>query len=187
MTARDRRAGPGSSDALEPAAIKDLYERKARALHRRPELARGVGQTRVRLGVGLTCQVEASGGPVRVDLPPADGGTGAAPGPADLFRAGLGACLALDYRLWAARLEVALTAVDIDLDIEFDARGALLRETEVPAGWRRLMVNVTVYSPAPAAEVARVVELGNARCPVLGSLSPAIERIHLLHVVPPPG
>jgi uncharacterized OsmC-like protein len=184
VAAERKRPGPA---ALGPTALKDLYERKARVLHRRPELGRGAGQTRVRLGAaGLACEVEGSGGPVLVDLPPADGGTGAAPAPADLLRASLGACLAMDYRLWAARLDVRLDGVEIDLGVEFDTRGSLLSETEVAAGWRRLIVSVTVTSGAPAADLARVVALANSRCPLLGSLSPAIDRVHLLAIVPAP-
>jgi len=173
--------------ALKPAALKDLYERKARALHRRPELARGAGHTRVRLaGAGLACSVDGGDREVQVDLSPADGGTGTAAGPGDLLRASLGACLAMGYRLWAARLEVPLAAVEIDLTAEFDARGALLPETEVRAGWRRLTCAVTIHSSAPVADVARMVDLANLRCPVLATLSPAIERVHVLTVVPSP-
>jgi uncharacterized OsmC-like protein len=186
-----KRASP---PALKPAALKDLYERKARALHRRPELARGAGYTRVRLPeAGLACQVEGDDGQVRgdlrVDLAPADGGTGTAAGPGDLLRASLGACLAMDYRLWAARLDVPIGAVEIDLTVEFDARGALLAETDIRPGWRRLTCAVTIHSAAPAADVARVVDVANARCPVLANQSPAIERVHALTVVlptPPP-
>jgi putative redox protein len=184
VATESRRAGPA---ALKPAALKDLYERKARALHRRPELARGAGHTRVRLGNdGLACLVEGSDRQVQVDLAPADGGTGTAAGPSDLMRASLGACLAMDYRLWAARLDVPLGAVEIDLVAEFDERGALLTETEIRPGWRRLTCAVTIQSAAPAVDVARVVEVANAHCPGLANLSPAIERVHALTVVPSP-
>jgi uncharacterized OsmC-like protein len=177
----------GDLAALKPAALKDLYERKARALHRRPELARGAGYTRVRLPeAGLACQVEDGDRQVRVDLSPADGGTGTAAGPNDLMRVSLGACLAMDYRLWAARLDVPIGTVEIDLTVEFDARGALLADTEIRPGWRRLTCAVTIHSGAPRADVARVVDVANAHCPVLANLSPAIDRKHVLTVVPSP-
>lgn len=183
MAANRKRSGP---PALKPAALKDLYERKARALHRRPELARCAGYTRVRLpDDGLACQVEGGDRQVEVDLTPADGGTGTAAGPSDLMRASLGACLAMDYRLWAARLDVPIGAVEIDLTVEFDARGALLADSDIRPGWRRLICAVTIHSAAPAADVARVVDVANARCPVLANLSPAIERLHALTVVVP--
>jgi uncharacterized OsmC-like protein len=184
VAAQRRRGDP---TALKPAALKDLYERKARALHRRPELARGAGYTRVRLPeAGLACQVEDGDRQVRVDLSPADGGTGTAAGPHDLMRASLGACLAMDYRLWAARLDVPMGTVEIDLTVEFDARGALLADTEIRPGWRRLTCAVTIHSGAPRADVAHVVDVANAHCPVLANLSPAIERTHVLTVVPSP-
>jgi uncharacterized OsmC-like protein len=171
--------------ALKPAALKDLYERKARALHRRPELARGAGYTRVRLPeAGLACQVDDGDLQLPVDLAPADGGTGTAATPHDLMRASLGACLAMDYRLWAARLDVPIGSVEIDLTVEFDARGALLADSEIRPGWRRLTCAVTIHSGASRADVARVVDVANARCPVLANLSPAIERVHVLTIVP---
>jgi uncharacterized OsmC-like protein len=182
----DQRARKGPQ-ALKPAALKDLYERKARALHRRPELARGAGYTRVRLPEdGLACHAEGGQADVQVDLAPADGGTGTAAGPADLLRASLGACLAMGYRLWAARLEVPIGAVEIDLTVEFDARGALLADSDVRPGWRRLTCAVTIHSGAPRADVARVVDVANARCPILANLSAAIERAFALTVVPSP-
>ena len=65
-----------------------------------------------------------------------------------------------------------MAAVEIDLTVEFDARGALLPDTEVRPGWRRLTCAVTIHSSAPAADVARMVDLANARCPVLADAVP---------------
>ena len=40
------------------AGLKDLYERKRRAMSRRPSFARTTGQAYVRLRDGLCCEVE---------------------------------------------------------------------------------------------------------------------------------
>ena len=82
---------------------------------------------------------------------------------------GLGACLAMDYRLWAARLDVPLAAVEIDLAIEFDARGALLDDHRdpprlAPADLRR---DHPQFGPR-APIVAHVVDVANAHCPCAG-------------------
>jgi uncharacterized OsmC-like protein len=169
---------------LDPVQLKELYERKARALSRRPELARARGVLRVRLEDGLRCEVDTGDRDLTVDLPAAEGGAGAGPQPADLVRAGLGAALAIGYKTWAARLEIPLRGVQIEIGSDHDARGQLLPDSEVAPGWQRLVVDVIIESDAPAEDVTRVAELAHRRCPLLSLLSPAVERVFRLQIVP---
>jgi uncharacterized OsmC-like protein len=174
-----------SGVAVTAAQIKALYELKARALAARPGYGRSAAQAFVRLGDGLSCEVEQSNGRLRVDLPTDDGGTASALHPGELMRASLGACLALGYRIWAARLEVALDRVEVEVTCEYDARGQLGLDDTVAVGWQQLSVDVVAVSDAPEPEVRRVIETADRYSPMLANLSSEIRRRHRLRVVPP--
>jgi uncharacterized OsmC-like protein len=165
--------------------MKELYDRKARAMERRPAFGRGSGYARATLVDGLTCDVELEDRTLRADQPAGEGGAGSGPHPGQLMRASLGACLAMGYRLWAARLEVPIDGVEVQVQVEFDARGQA-GVADVAIGWQRLRFDVVVASAAPEADVRRVVETADRLSPMLANLDPRIERSSRLTVVIPP-
>lgn len=165
--------------------LRALYEQKRVALRRHPSLARSTVHAHVRLGSGLSCEVRHGERVTLADLPGSEGGGGSAGGPGDLMRASLGACLAMSYRAWGARLGIELAAVEVSITVEFDARGQLGLADDVAIGWQRLLFDVCVVSEAPAAEVRRLVEHADRLSPMLANLSPAIERVHTLSVQRP--
>lgn len=167
---------------MTAAGLKDLYERKRRAMLRRPSFGRTEGQAHARLGDALLCEVEEATWRTRVDQAPDEGGTGSAPHPGQMMRASIVACLAMGYRVWGARLDVVIEAVEVDVVCESDARGQLGIEG-VPIGWQRIIVDVCIASRASEADVRRVVETTNRLSPLLANLSPAIERVHHLRIV----
>src|SRR5262249_43968824 len=131
------------------------------------------------------CEVEHDDRTMRVDTPVGEGGgaTGASPG--QLMRASIGACLAIGYRNWAARLGVPVDGVEVQLGCEVDARGQLGVAGDVAVGWERLRVGVTIASAGPEADVRRMVETADRLSPMLANIAPAVERIHHLTVVAP--
>ena len=62
-----------------------------------------------------------------------------------MMRAGLVACLAMGYRMWGARLDVAIDDVEVDVMCESDVRGQL-GIADVPIGWQRIVVDVRIAS-----------------------------------------
>jgi uncharacterized OsmC-like protein len=186
MPAAAARYQPAELRASEvtDADLKDLYERQASAYIKRPDFAVGGGSARVRLLEDLRCEVAHGDRVMLSDLPVNEGGTGIAPHPGQLMRASLGACLAMGYRLWGARLEVPVDRVVVEVTCEFDARGQMGLSDEVPVGWRRIQVDVTIASPAPPARVQALVAHANRRSPMLANLSPDILQLHHLTVLP---
>lgn len=172
---------------MKAAEIKELYDRKARAMQRRPAFGRGSGYARAYLLDGLTCDVELEDRTLRADQPRGEGGSGSGPHPGQLMRASLGACLAMGYRLWAARLDVPIDGVEVEVQAEFDARGQAGVAGDVPVGWQRVRFDVAVTSPAPEADVRRVVETADRLSPMLANLDPRIERAFRLTVSRPRG
>ncbi len=169
---------------MNAAGLKDLYERKRRAMQKRPSFARSTGQAHVRLGDGFSCDVEEGAWRTRIDQSVEAGGTGTAPHPAQMMRAAIVACLAMGYRQWGARLDVAIDEVEVDMLCETDVRGQL-GIADVPIGWERMLVDVCIVSRAPEADVRRVVETADRLSLLLANLSPSIKRVHRLRVVRP--
>jgi uncharacterized OsmC-like protein len=165
--------------------LKDLYERKARAINKRPSFAAESAYARAQVGAELTCEVDLGDRRMRVDVPAEEGGHGVAAHPGQLMRASLGACLAVGYKLWGARLEIPVDAVAVDVTCEYDARGQLGLSPDVRVGWRRVTFEVTVTSAAAEADIRRVVETADRLNPLLANLSPEIERVHRLWVSRP--
>ncbi len=171
---------------MTAAELRDLHDRRSRAMLRRPSFAAGSGHAQVRHLDGLRYEVVHDGRSLVVDLPPEDGGSGSAAYPGQLLRASVGACLAMGYQLWSARLDIPIDRVDVELYCEYDARGQLGLSEEVPVGWRRIDVSVTVYSAAPASEIQRLIAHANRLSPMLANLSRDIQQVHHLTVVAPP-
>lgn len=169
---------------MKSGEIKALFERRANAMARRPDLARGNGHSRVSMGDGFRCEVEHEDRRGVVDQSAALGGH-AGPDPEQLMRASLGASLAMGYRLWGARLGVAIDAVTVELSCEYDARGQLGLSDDVAVGWLHVRFDVTITSAAPEENVRRVVATADARSPMLANLSAAVRRTHGLTVVRP--
>jgi uncharacterized OsmC-like protein len=166
-------------------ALKDLYDRRARVMANRPELARTSGHVHVRLTDGLACAVDGAHVAPLLGLSAGDdGASGDHRSPEQLLRASLAASLALGYRSWSARLEIAVDGIEVELHTDDDARGQLLLETDVAPGWQRIHTVVTIVSDAPAADVQRVVDCANRHCLVLATLSRDIEQVHQLRVLP---
>jgi uncharacterized OsmC-like protein len=170
---------------MKDAALRDLYERRRRALLRRPAFARASGEARAGLRAGdEACDVEQSGSVLRVELPADDGGSGSGLHPAALMRASLAAGLALGYRLWAARLGVGLDGVCVDVVCESDARGELGIADDVAAGWQRVIFQVVLTSAAAETDVRRVVEIANRLNPTLANLAPTVARVWRVTIAP---
>ena len=170
---------------MKLAELKALFDRKARAMTRRPAFGRGVGQARIRLGEGLACEVEHLDRQLLlVDQPPSEGGRGAGTPPDELMRASIGASLAIGYRVWGARLGVAIETVELEMTCEYDLRGQLGVADDVSAGWQSVRFDVTIASNAREEAVRHVVETADRHDPMLANLAPGVRRVHHLSIVP---
>jgi uncharacterized OsmC-like protein len=165
--------------------IRDLYDRQRRAMARRPSFGLARPTARVRLVGDLACEVEQEAWRTRVDEPVQDGGGGTAPHPGQLMRAAVGACVAVGYRVWGARLGVAIDDVEVNVVCELDARGQLGFADGISPGWQRIELDVRIASAAPETDVRRVVATADRLSPMLANLSPAIARVHKLTIVRP--
>ena len=104
-----------------------------------------------------------------VDEPPLIGGTDTGPTPVELVLAALGTCQEIVYATYARVLGIPLDGLEVSAEGRLDLRG-FFGVAEVPAGFQDVTFTVDIASPAPAADVARLVEAVNAHCPVLDIL-----------------
>ena len=154
--------------------IKTTFERNAKAMALRPSLGQGTARTKVTLRDGLTCDVEDGNWKLTVDASPKSGGDGRGPDPGVYGRAALGSCLAIGYRLWAAKLGVEIKTVEVEVQADYDS-GPHYGVSDDPPGYRQVRYIVTVESDAPEADVLKVLDTADARSPVRDDFARALD------------
>jgi uncharacterized OsmC-like protein len=154
--------------------IKSTFERNAKAMTLRPSLGQGTARTKVTLRDGLTCDVEDGNWKLTVDASPKSGGDGRGPDPGVYGRAALGSCLAIGYRLWAAKLGVEIKTVEVEVQADYDS-GPHYGVSDDPPGYRRVRYIVTVESDAPEADVLKVLDTADARSPIRDDFARALD------------
>jgi uncharacterized OsmC-like protein len=142
-------------------AVRMAFERNAKALSLRPSIGRGTAVTRVRVRDGVTCDIEEGPWKLVADLSEKWGGSEQGPNPGVYGRAAFGSCLAIGYIRWAAKLGVPIDALEVEVQADYDsaAEHAL---TNDPPGYRQVRYVVTAQSPAPEADVLRVLNTADA-------------------------
>lgn len=160
-----------ASRRADATAVADAIERLEGLLERRPGFGRGTSTSVTTAGEGLRCSSEE--GPWRVDsdMSKSFGGGDGAPSPGVLLRASLGSCLAIGYKLRAAKHGVELTSVRVTVEADSEVAGMLDTDAPAPPGWTEFRYHVEVESPAPATEVERVLDEGDRLSPLLDALA----------------
>jgi len=147
----------------DPREIKARFERNARAVALRPSVGKYTSVSKVRLRDGLTCDIEEGPWKLVADLDQASGGEHAGPTPGVYGRAALGSCLAIATAQWAAKHDVPIEELEVEVQSDADAAGAY-GVTDAPPGYTRVRCIVTVKSPAPEARVREVLDTATERC-----------------------
>lgn len=162
-----------AADEVEsrPARIAGAVARLEHLLDRRPGFGRGMSTSVTTVTDGLRCTTEEGPWHLESDMSPAFGGDASAPSPGALLRASLGSCLAMGYRLRAARRGVELTLVRVTVEADAELAGMLDADSPAPPGWTEFRYHVEVASPAPANEVQRVLDDGDRLSPLLDALA----------------
>jgi uncharacterized OsmC-like protein len=145
--------------------LGELLERNAKAVALRPSLGQKTARTKVRLKPGLECELTEGPWKLTIGMGEKSGGTNAGPNPGVLGRGALASCLAMGYAMWAARLGVRLDSLEVEVEADYDNRGELGVSTEVPPGYTQVRYIVTVASPAPEADVRRVLDTADTFSP----------------------
>jgi uncharacterized OsmC-like protein len=79
------------------------------------------------------------------------GGDHDAPNPGDLLCAALATCLDSTIRIIAARHQITLTSLEVDVTGDLDVRGTLMVDRQVPVGFQKLRCRVDLKA-APGTD-----------------------------------
>lgn len=161
--------GPSLSGPQEPRprTIASSIARLEALLAGRSDFGRTTNRCVTTSIDGLRCSTEEGIWTHAADLPPSLGSIASAPSPGMLVRAALGSCLAMGYRLRAAKHDVELTFIRVTVETDSELAGLLLPDAAAPPGYTEVRYHVEVESPAPADDVRRVIEEGDRLSPML--------------------
>lgn len=144
-----------------PTQIKEALERNVKVLGARPSVGQGTARTTARLRPGLECEVTDGPWTMQVGMTEKYGGTGAHPNPGSYGRAALASCLTVGYAMWAARLDIPIDRLEVEVQADYDVRGELGVATDVRPGYKAVRYIVTIESPAPESDVLRLLDIGD--------------------------
>jgi uncharacterized OsmC-like protein len=166
----------------EPVSVRDAIERNVKAVTLRPGVGQGTAVTRVRLGDQLSCEIEDGPWKLVASMTEKYGGTNAGPNPGVYGRAALGSCLAVGYAMWAARLNVPIDRLEVEVHADYDVRGELGVNPDVRPGYLRMRYVVRVDSPAPDSAVLEMLDTAERFSSYLDDFANAVPVERELHL-----
>ncbi len=166
-------------------AIKTAIERNVRAVSARPSVGQGTAVTKVHWRHGLTCDVEDGPWKFVVGMTEKYGGDNAGPNPGVFGRAALGSCLAIGYAIWAARMDVPINSMNIEVDADYDVRGELGIDDSVRPGYHEMRVRVTIESEAPESAVQAMLDTAERHSSYLDDYRNPVPVKRELKLIPP--
>jgi uncharacterized OsmC-like protein len=95
----------------------------------------------------------------------------------DLLLGALAACQEVTLRMVAANMGIEITALDIDVEADWDARGTLAMGREFPVGIRaiRCRTDVTIADDANGERAQRLLRSAERYCVVLDTLRTGVD------------
>jgi uncharacterized OsmC-like protein len=153
--------------------IANAIERLEVAFERRSGFGVGTNRSVTTVTDGLRCSTEEGSWKTDSDLGAALGGDGAAPTPGVLLRAALGSCMAMMYRLRAAKHGVELASIRVTVEADFELAGMLLVDAPAPAGFTEVRCHVEIDSAASPQVIERILDEGDRLSPLLDVFSRA--------------
>lgn len=114
----------------------------------------------------LRVTVEGSHGTIVTDMPKGVGGVAERASPGWLLRAAVASCVATVIGMEAARAEIALSELVVEVDSESDDHGILRMADDAPVGPISMSVRVRIAGDAEAMLLEEVARRGAAHCPV---------------------
>ena len=155
----------------DPTKIREIAERNAKFLALKPDRGHLTGVTKARWIDGLRSEVEEGPWKLSVDMPLKAGGDETAPTPGMLGRGALASCIVVGIAMWAARLDIPLDALEVEVQGDFDARGELGVGDNIPPGYQEVRYLVAIDSPASEHVISQLVETAERHSPYVDVFS----------------
>jgi len=166
----------------DASRIKEAIDRNVKAVTLRPSVGQGTAKTKATLKAGLAVDVEEGPYRLTVGMHEKYGGTNAGPNPGVFGRASLASCLAIGYGMWAARLGVPIDSLEVVVEADYDVRGELGVSDDVHPGYLEMRYVVHVTSPAPRADVERMLATAEKCSSYVDNFARAVPVRRDLHI-----
>ena len=101
---------------------------------------------------------------------PMAGGEGDLACSGDLLLASLAACQEITFRMVAAAMGIALTALEVNVEGDLDFRGTMGIDPEIPVGFQQIRTTVRFDADAPPERLRRLAERAERYCVVGATL-----------------
>lgn len=139
---------------------------------------------RGRLNEGISCRVETGRALVVAGLHTATGGVGDTACSGDMLLEALVACTGVTLNAVATALGISLRDAIIEADGDLDFRGTLGVSKDVPVGFQRIRLTITVDTEAAEDQLANLLRLTERYCVVLQTLKQPPELTALVRKSP---
>jgi uncharacterized OsmC-like protein len=146
--------------------IKKAFDRVVKTFTAKPSLGLGSRRSKARLVDGLTCEITEGDWTFTADMPEAAGGNASAPTPGVYGRAALSSCLAICYRMWASKKGVAIDAIEVEVEADFDD-GGLFGTSDVRPGYTEIRYTVTIETDEPEKKIIALLDEADKHSPYL--------------------
>jgi uncharacterized OsmC-like protein len=127
-------------------------------------------RARGRIAEGISCRVETGKALVLAGLHPATGGIGDAACSGDMLLEALVSCAGVTLNAVATALSITLRDATIEAEGDLDFRGTLGVSKDVPVGFQKIRLRVTLDTDAPVDQLANLLRLTERYCVVLQTL-----------------
>ena len=164
--------------------LKLAIERSTKAISLRPSLGMATGVSKTTIKEGLTCEIQEGNWRLVADMPASIGGGGLGPTPGVYGRAALGSCLAIGYVMAAATMNVPITAIEVEVQADYDD-GALLGTSDVPPGYLEVRYLVTIESDARQEDILKMVDDADLHSPYLDVFARAQKCKREVNIISP--
>src|SRR5262249_30295468 len=154
--------------------IKEALERSVQAVAHRASIGQGTAVTTATLGEGLSARVTDGPHAFTVGMTDKYGGDNAAPNPGVLVRGALAGCLAIGVKMWAVRMAIPITTLEVEVQADYDVRGELGVSADVVPGYSAMRYAIRVTSPAPEAKVRELIDTTVRTSSLIDDLSRAV-------------
>jgi uncharacterized OsmC-like protein len=168
----------------EMEKIKVAVERTTKALSLKPSLGKGVGVSKASIKNGLTCEIQEGNWKFLADMPAQVGGNAQGPTPGVYGRAALGSCLAIGYMMAAAKKNIPISMLEVEVRADYDD-GALFGTADVFPGYTQVRYIINIESDAPKEEVLKMLDEADQHSPYLDVFSRAQDCKREVHIVGP--
>lgn len=122
-------------------------------------------------GTATEVAITAGAHQFTIDEPAGLGGTDKGANPIEHLLAALASCTVISYQVWAEKLGLTLTGVDVALKGDIDLAGFFGTEEGVRPGFQTIDLAVTLTGPESDASYRRLEEAVATHCPVLDNLT----------------